>query len=98
MLDLAAVRAWRTQPGAGPKAIERLRRIRAAIRRLKDTPCLYPIGDHPGVREMPTDGGYRVLYLVDPDTGRGDTAGDIIVLRVFGPGQFRGGPFPGDPA
>jgi hypothetical protein len=29
------------------------------------------------------------LYRVVPDTGRNDTAGDVLVLRVFGPGQDR---------
>jgi hypothetical protein len=41
------------------------------------------------VRELPCPGGYRVLYRLDPDTGSNDTAGDIRVLRVFGPGQNR---------
>lgn len=44
----------------------------------------------PGVRELPCDGGYRALYEVIPDTGREETAGDVLVLRVFGPGQDRG--------
>lgn len=29
------------------------------------------------------------MYVVRPDTGRNDTAGDVLVLRVFGPGQSR---------
>jgi hypothetical protein len=29
------------------------------------------------------------LYRVAPDTGRDETAGDVLVLRVFGPGQSR---------
>jgi len=49
----------------------------------------YPVGQHPGVRELPCDGSYRALYRVIPDTGRDDTAGDVRVLRVFGPGQSR---------
>jgi len=32
---------------------------------------------------------HRVLYSVEPDTGRDATAGDVMVLRVFGPGQDR---------
>jgi hypothetical protein len=40
------------------------------------------------VRELPT-GGYRALYEVIPDTGRDETAGDVRVLRVYGPGQSR---------
>jgi hypothetical protein len=41
------------------------------------------------VRELPCDGGYRALYEVTPDTGRSETAGHVIVLRVYGPGQDR---------
>jgi hypothetical protein len=37
---------------------------------------------------MPCE-GYRVIYRVDPDTGNNDTAGEVLVLRVFGPGQAR---------
>jgi plasmid stabilization system protein ParE len=40
--------------------------------------------------ELPRSGGYRALYRVTPDTGRDETAGDVRVLRVFGPGQSRG--------
>jgi hypothetical protein len=29
---------------------------------------------------------------VIPDTGRDETAGDVLVLRVFGPGQSRDRP------
>jgi hypothetical protein len=42
------------------------------------------------VRELPCDGCYRALYEVTPDTGRSETAGDVTVLRVYGPGQDRG--------
>ena len=31
----------------------------------------------------------RALYESSPDTGRNETAGDVRVLRVFGPGQDR---------
>jgi plasmid stabilization system protein ParE len=87
--DLDAVRRWLTQPGAGPAARRRLAAIRADIRRLRQYPCVYPVGQHPGVRELPCAGGYRALYRVVPDTGRDETAGDVLVLRVFGPGQAR---------
>jgi hypothetical protein len=30
-----------------------------------------------------------VMYLVEPDTGRNRTAGNVLVLRVYGPGQSR---------
>ncbi len=87
--DFDAVRRWLTQPGSGPLARRTLAAIRASLRRLREQPCLWPVGDHPGVRELPCAGGYRVIYRVHPDTGRNETAGNIQVLRVFGPGQDR---------
>ena len=87
--DLNAIRRWLTQPGAGTPARRRLAAIRAAIKGLPRHPCRYPVGQHPGVREQPCDGGYRAMYQICPDTGRDDTAGDVLVLRVFGPGQSR---------
>jgi plasmid stabilization system protein ParE len=87
--DLRAIRRWLTQPGSGPRARRRLRAIRAAINRLKQHPCLWPIGQHAGLRELLCEGRYRALYEVIPDTGRDETAGDVIVLRVHGPGQSR---------
>jgi len=89
LADLDAVQRWQTQPGSGSAAIRRVKAIRAAIRRLKRHPCLYPVGQYPGVRELPCDGGYRALYRVIPDTGRDETAGDVRIMRVFGPGQSR---------
>ena len=89
LADLDAVQRWQTQPGSGRAAIRRLKAIRGAIRRLKQHPCRYPVGQYAGVRELPRDGGYRALYRVIPDTGRDETAGDVRVLRVFGPGQSR---------
>lgn len=41
------------------------------------------------MREVPVAGGYRVIYVVTPDTGDNATAGNVEVLRVFGPGQNR---------
>jgi plasmid stabilization system protein ParE len=88
--DLDAISGWLTQPGSGPAARRKLAAVRAAIGRLVRNPCLYPVGENSGVRELPCAGGYRALYRVRPDTGRDETAGDVRVLRVFGPGQDRG--------
>ena len=90
LADLDGIRRWLTQPGSGPAARRRLMTIQAAINRLRHHPCQYPAGTHPGVRELPCAGGYRALYRVHPDTGRDETAGDVRLLRVFGPGQDRG--------
>ncbi len=91
LADLEAAGRWLTQPGSGPRAWGRLAAIRADIRRLRQHPCLWPVGDTSGVRELPCAGGYRALYEVIPDTGSNQTAGDVRVLRVYGPGQDRSG-------
>jgi len=89
--DLAEARSWLTQPGAGFRAARRLTAIGAAVRGLRQHPCRWPQGVHPGVRERHVE-GYRVCYEVLPDTGDDATAGDVTVLRVFGPGQDRTDP------
>ena len=89
LADLDAARLWLTQPGSGRRTRRRLAAIWAAIEGLREHPCRYPIGPHPGVRELPCDGGYRALYRIVPDTGRDETAGDVRILRVFGPDQSR---------
>ncbi len=76
---LDAIRGWLTQPGAGPAACRRLAAIRAAINRLRQGPCVFPVVDQARVRELPCEGGYHALYRVRPNTGRNDTAGDVIV-------------------
>lgn len=86
--DLEATRGWLTQPGSGLVARRKLAAIRSDIRLLQQQPCLWPVGNHPGVRELPVAGGYQ-FYKVEPDTGRDDTAGDVRVLRIYGPGQAR---------
>ena len=89
LADLGAIRSWLGQLGSGSAARRKLAAIRVSIRELRNHPCLYAFGHHTGVRELPCDGGYRVLYRVHPDTGRNDTAGEVRILRVFGPGQDR---------
>jgi hypothetical protein len=89
LADLAGATRWLTQPGSGPAARRRLAAIWTAIEHLREQPCLCAIGQHAGVRELPCAGGYRALYEVHPDTGGDDTAGDVLVLRVYGPGQAR---------
>lgn len=86
--DLDAIRRWQTQPGSGEAAIRRVKAIRTAVRTLLDVPCLYAISDHPGLRELICQ-GHIVIYSLHPDTGRNDTAGDVTVLRIFGPRRLR---------
>jgi plasmid stabilization system protein ParE len=88
-LDLHAIRLWLMQPGAGPIARRRLGAITQAIERLLEQPCLHAVGQHRGLRELSCGRGYRVIYRITPDTGRNETAGDVLILRIFGPGQSR---------
>ena len=86
--DLETAREWLRQPGAGAAAARRLIRIRTAIRELREHPCMWPEGEHHRVRECPV-AGHMIMYEVHPDTGDNRTAGDVVVLRIFGPGQLR---------
>jgi len=64
----------------------KLKAIAAAIQGLLKHPCLYRRSEHGGRREMIVR-GHLVVYRLRPDTGSNQTAGDVEVLRVFGPGQ-----------
>ena len=76
------------QPGSGRTARGRLQSVLTALRDLVLHPCRFPVGQHPDVRERSVS-GYRLLYVVDPDTGSDRTAGNVTVLRIYGPGQLR---------
>lgn len=89
--DLDAARRWLTQPGAGERAARRLLALASAVQDLQEHPCRWPVGERAGLRERPVE-GYRILYVVTPDTGGDATAGDVTVLRIFGPGQERTDP------
>ena len=69
-------------------AKRRVKAILAVLRCLKTMPCLYTPGDEPGTRQAFCE-GHVVVYEVDPDTLDNGTAGDVLVLRVFAPGQDR---------
>jgi hypothetical protein len=71
LADLDAIRGWLTQPGAGPAAGRKLMAVRTSIRRLRPAPL--PLPD------------WTISGCARP--GSNTTAGDVQVLRVFGPGQ-----------
>jgi hypothetical protein len=58
------VRRWQFQPGSGPAARRRVEAILNTIGRLRRYPCLYALGDHPGTREVSSE-GHRIVYVVD---------------------------------
>src|SRR5258706_2820748 len=86
--DLEAIRRWLHQPGAGSRAAGPWIAIRRSIQDLRRDPLVWPVGEHPGIRERPT-AGYRVMYAVAAARANRATAGDVTILRVFGPGQDR---------
>lgn len=84
--DLQEVRKWLNQPGSGSRAWSRFTRIREAIKELRQAPCTWSTERHPPFRERVVS-DYRIIYQVLPDTGDNRTAGDVLVVRVLGPGQ-----------
>ena len=63
-----------------------MRALTAAIDRLTNHPCRGR-PDGTGKRIL-IAGRYRVIYGVSPDIGRNETAGDVTILRILGPGQM----------
>ena len=52
-----------------------------------------PLAAEPAIRHMRTAlrRNWRVLSAIVNDTGSNETAGDVRVLRPYGPGQNRSG-------
>jgi hypothetical protein len=86
--DIEQMRSWLSQPGTGPRAKERRRRIQNAIRELTQDPVRWSIGVNPGTRERIVE-EYVIVYMVSPDTNDRRTAGDVYIVRLYGPGQER---------
>ena len=87
--DILSHAAWLAQPGAGASARRKIVAIRDAVRALRTEPITWRrSADHPAYRERPV-AGYVIVYRVEPDTDDRRTAGDVLVIRVFGPGQDR---------
>ena len=85
--DLERARVWLHQPGSGPKARARFLHVRAAIRELASAPCRWaPWPKLAGTRKLSVE-DYVVIYRVVPDTGDNGTAGDVEVIRIYGPYQ-----------
>lgn len=72
------------------RAQRKLAAIQTALDDLERHPCRWPREAQGGTRYRVVE-GYRLTYRVAPDTDDNRTAGDVRVLRVFGPGQDRSG-------
>jgi plasmid stabilization system protein ParE len=78
---------WLTQDGARPTAWQKWLALRDAPDALLDFPYRgRPSPDFKGRRQLSVS-GYRIIYVVHPDTGDRETAGNVFILAVLGPGQ-----------
>ena len=85
-LALVDAQRWLLQAGSGAQDRARWLAIRAAGT-LADLPYKgTAVPGRPGLRQLVVS-DHRLLFRVQPDTGSSETAGDIIVLTLFGPGQ-----------
>lgn len=84
-------RRWLTQTGAGPDGQARWETLRTARFRLLVHPYLgASMAGQPKRRQLVV-GEYRIIYVLQPDTGDSATAGDIAIVAVLGPGQRQQG-------
>jgi plasmid stabilization system protein ParE len=83
---LAGIKRWYSQPGAGRAAARRIQAIVAAIECLEFFPFMGRPGDTPGTREL-TAQEHRIVYEVAEGDDTPETAGDIVVLNILGPGE-----------
>ena len=58
-----------------------------AVAELRRYPYLGAPDDERNGHRKPVKSGYRIIYRVSPDTGETKTAGDVIVVAIFGPGE-----------
>ncbi len=80
-------RQWLMQPGSGRAGALRWQKLRGIRKILQRSPYIGPaFAGQPGVRVVVVS-DYRVLYQVVPDTGDTQSAGDILIVALFGPGQ-----------
>ena len=83
--DTERIRAWFLQPGSGAIAHTRLMKLEATIAALGVFPKAHKPGPNAGSRLLISQ-GHKVLYEIAPDAAGAET-GDVIILRIFGPGQ-----------
>ncbi len=87
--NFEAARSWLLQPGSGARGRAKWEQLKQSRRDLRDFPCLGDTKDpdHRGRRRRIV-AGYRLIYLVEPDTNDNATAGNVQILALFGPGQL----------
>ncbi|MGP9821625.1 type II toxin-antitoxin system RelE/ParE family toxin [Salinarimonas sp. NSM] len=88
--DLDDIRGWLTQPGAGRAAAEMLFQILDAVDDVALAPFRWaPSRSHPGMRVRYVR-GHAIIYEAEPDLpGTPIENVDVLILRVFAPGQNR---------
>ncbi|PWC53403.1 type II toxin-antitoxin system RelE/ParE family toxin [Azospirillum sp. TSO22-1] len=86
--DLGQIRAWYSQPGAGPRAKRKATAIVRALRELERYPYIGTPSDEPGLHERVVE-EHTIIYRVRDDMVAAEVAGDILVIRIWQPGQDR---------
>ncbi|WP_448190479.1 type II toxin-antitoxin system RelE/ParE family toxin [Azospirillum sp. sgz301742] len=86
--DLEQIRTWYSQPGSGPRAKRKASAIVRALRELERYPFIGSPSDEPGLRERVVE-EHTVIYRIQNDADVPESAGDIVVIRIWQPGQNR---------
>jgi len=80
--DINALRAYLNQPGSGVRSKALAKKIVKNIRQLRSTSDSYPEDQYwPENKQMVIDSTYVVSFKIDGN--------NVIVKRVYGPGQNR---------
>jgi plasmid stabilization system protein ParE len=83
---LRQAQLWLLQPGSGLAAAKRAESLRHVARFLRDQPYAgRAIPHNPSFRQL-TIAGYLFIYTISPAKGQEETAGDIEIVDIFGPG------------
>ena len=84
--DRKTIKAWFRQPGSGQAARARLAKLQAGLAALATFPLINRPGPVPGTRMLICQ-GHKVIYEIEPGSDGTPEAGDVVVLRIYGPGQ-----------
>jgi hypothetical protein len=87
IVAFAKAKTWLCQPVSGATGKKRWAALNEARLSLEHHPHLGGESrDHPEHRQLVVS-GYRLVYQVASDTGDAMTAGDVVIVALFGPGQ-----------
>ena len=89
--DLTGIRRWLRQPGASPRARQRLLSVERAVAELCLHPCRHPPGKCAGTHEMVV-AGHRVVYRAVPTRLTAGQPATSSSCASSAPARTRAGP------